>query len=254
MELEENMKKYWQSKNNVSVWVAFILISFILIDRQAYSQEKSFSPASDYNKESIQGFTVLFNKELQKYPKEYQEMHAELTSQLTAIVQVVPSKPLVALKKVKIWVEWKHEKNGAAEFHPSKQWLIEHNYNPEKAGCIEIANTNNFVQWSRGEQPWMILHELAHSYHFLILGENFSAIQNAYENALNKLLYTSVAYIKGGKQRAYALNNNKEYFAELSESYFGKNDFFPFTKAELEKYDPIGYKLMEEVWIQSAKW
>ena len=32
-----------------------------------------------------------------------------------------------------------------------------------------------------------------------------------------------VAYVHGGKKRAYALNNAQEYFAELTETYFGKN-------------------------------
>jgi hypothetical protein len=44
--------------------------------------------------------------------------------------------------------------------------------------------------------------------------------------------------------------NYKEYFAELTEAYFGKNDFFPFERADLKKYDPTGYKLMQDVWGQ----
>ena len=46
----------------------------------------------------------------------------------------------------------------------------------------------------------------------------------------------------------YALTNAKEYFAELSEAYFGRNDFYPFTRKELEKHDPAGYRLMRETW------
>ena len=48
--------------------------------------------------------------------------------------------------------------------------------------------------------------------------------------------------------RHYALNNDEEYFAETTEAYFGKNDFFPFERAELKEFDPTGYALMEEVW------
>ena len=39
-----------------------------------------------------------------------------------------------------------------------------------------------------------------------------------------------------------------EYFSELTESYFGINDFYPFVKEELKKYDPIGYECVEKIW------
>ena len=63
-------------------------------------------------------------------------------------------------------------------------------------------------------------------------------------------MYAAVAHVNGGKRRAYALTNAQEYFAELSEAYFGKNDFYPFTRAELEKHDPVGYQLLRGVWGQ----
>ena len=94
----------------------------------------------------------------------------------------------------------------------------------------------------------MVLHELAHAYHHLVLGDDCKSIEAAYKHAVDKKLYESVAYCGGGKQRAYALTNAKEYFAELSEAYFGKNDFYPFVRSELEQYDPVGFQLMEQIW------
>ena len=52
----------------------------------------------------------------------------------------------------------------------------------------------------------------------------------------------------GSTRRAYALTNRMEYFAELSEAYLGVNDFQPFDRAELQRYDPQGFALMEKVW------
>ena len=43
---------------------------------------------------------------------------------------------------------------------------------------------------------------------------------------------------------------NAQYFADLTEAYFGKNDFFPFNREDLKKYDPTGYQLMKTVWGQ----
>jgi hypothetical protein len=48
--------------------------------------------------------------------------------------------------------------------------------------------------------------------------------------------------------RHYALTDQKEFFAEMSESYFGMNDFFPFNREELQKAEPELFKLMEDVW------
>ena len=48
--------------------------------------------------------------------------------------------------------------------------------------------------------------------------------------------------------KAYAATNQEEYFAELTEAYFGHNDWFPHNREELRKYDPRGFKMIEEVW------
>ena len=49
-------------------------------------------------------------------------------------------------------------------------------------------------------------------------------------------------------QKAYALTNPMEYFAETTEALFTRNDFFPFTKEELEKHDPEMFELLNKVW------
>jgi len=43
--------------------------------------------------------------------------------------------------------------------------------------------------------------------------------------------------------RAYAMNDAKEYFAEETEAFFGRNDFYPFTREELKKHDPSHVRL-----------
>lgn len=215
--------------------------------RQVDIRHPRLDPTSAYQKQFIHGFPVLINPMVLKHPQEARAMQKELTSQLAAISQVMPAKPLSVLRKVWIWVEWDN-REGAAEFHPSAEWLRQNGYNPDKAGCIEVSNTRNFIQWSRSDQPWMILHELAHAYHHLVLGDDNANIQMAYRHAMDQGLYQSVSYIKGSVQKAYALVNDQEYFAELSESYFGRNDFYPFTRTQLQTYDLIGYQLMEKSW------
>jgi hypothetical protein len=74
----------------------------------------------------------------------------------------------------------------------------------------------------------------------------YKGIEEAYRQAVKRNLYESVEYVRGGKQRAYALTDSREYFAELSEAYFEKDDFYPFTRNRLKAYDLVGFRLMQQ--------
>ncbi|MEY3277468.1 MAG: hypothetical protein RL153_2736 [Verrucomicrobiota bacterium] len=50
------------------------------------------------------------------------------------------------------------------------------------------------------------------------------------------------------RNRADALANPMEFFAELSEAYVPRNDFFPFDRAELWQADPESGRLLERLW------
>jgi dipeptidyl-peptidase-4 len=39
-----------------------------------------------------------------------------------------------------------------------------------------------------------------------------------------------------------------EYFAESTEAYFGRNDFFPFDRRELTRHDPEVEALLGKLW------
>ena len=67
------------------------------------------------------------------------------------------------------------------------------------------------------------------------------------ERERTKTLRT-VLRASGRRERHYALNNEKEYFAEMTEAYFGTNDFYPFVRAELEEHDPKMFRLLQALW------
>ena len=46
----------------------------------------------------------------------------------------------------------------------------------------------------------------------------------------------------------YGLNNEKEYFAEGTEAYFYRNDFYPFVRAELKEHDPDLHAVLAKIW------
>jgi len=132
-------------------------------------------------------------------------------------------------------------------YHPSADWLREHLMNPDKAGAVEVANAKTFLDWTH-QQPWMVLHELAHGYHFQVLGTDHADVRACYEQAVKSKSYESVLHHDGKKVRHYALTNDKEYFAEATEAYFGTNDYYPFVRAELKEHDPKMYEVLEKVW------
>ena len=70
----------------------------------------------------------------------------------------------------------------------------------------------------------------------------------AYNAAKKKGIYEKVLLFTGAKVKHYGLSNHKEYFAEMTEAYFGVNDFYPFVRAELKEYDPQMYGLMQKFW------
>lgn len=41
-----------------------------------------------------------------------------------------------------------------------------------------------------------------------------------------------------------ALDNESDYFAELTESYFWKNNYYPFDRTDLFAYDPVGAEMI----------
>ena len=69
-----------------------------------------------------------------------------------------------------------------------------------------------------------------------------------FKKARDAKLYEDVRFINGGTRKHYALTDHKEYFAELSESYLGTNDFFPFVRGELQSHDPAAYALLQKIW------
>ncbi|MGP0068554.1 MAG: hypothetical protein ACLQGP_33765 [Isosphaeraceae bacterium] len=49
-------------------------------------------------------------------------------------------------------------------------------------------------------------------------------------------------------ERAYAITNQLEYFAELSCMYFVQCNSKPSDRAQLKDYDPVGYAMIRKMW------
>jgi Mlc titration factor MtfA (ptsG expression regulator) len=138
-----------------------------------------------------------------------------------------------------------------AEYHPGEAWLRDNGRNPLMVKGVEFTDIPIFEQELR-RMPNFVLHELAHAYHDQVLGFDHPRVQalHAQAKAGGKYEKVLVQDAEGTRRegRHYALTNPMEYFAELSESYFGRNDFFPFDQAELRDHDPDMHALLGELW------
>lgn len=156
--------------------------------------------------------------------------------------------------KLAFWVTDSRFQSGSACYHPSSTWLSEHGMDPAMAQGIEIYHLDNFLAWCvDGDQPMLVLHEMAHGYHHQVMGSaQAEGLTRAYQAAKASGIYALVPYktLDGPKLQAYALTSEQEYFAELCEAYFGVNDYFPFTRDQIAPFDSNGAKLLQEVWGQ----
>ena len=125
--------------------------------------------------------------------------------------------------------------------------------NPAMAKGVEFTNIPIFeVETFR--MPIFVFHELAHAYHEQVLGFNNRQVVEAFKEAERAGSYEKVkrAPTRPGRretvEKAYAISNPMEYFAETSEAYFGRNDYFPFNNEELKEHDPDMFSVLEEVW------
>jgi hypothetical protein len=175
--------------------------------------EPAFDPIDRYREQRLEGWTVLVNRRLD--PAEHQTLRAGtlklLADHLYRISCAIPARPLAKLRKIPIWVELADPRHPCMCYHPSPHWLGAHGMNPQKAGSVEIANARNFLTWT-AQQPWMVLHELAHGYHHQVLGFDHAGIRACYQRAAGSHRYDAVLRCNGHHERAYAMNKRTRVF------------------------------------------
>jgi DTW domain-containing protein YfiP len=122
-------------------------------------------------------------------------------------------------------------------------------FDPRWASGIIIYRAE---QYTKIPDFWAIkvpLHELAHAHHLEQWADDQEDILNAWKNAVKQGLYRNVKDDQVKKfDKAYAVENQLEYFAELSCMYFGKGNYQTFNREELKAYDSVGYAMIEKMW------
>jgi hypothetical protein len=161
----------------------------------------------------------------------------------------MPADRLAQLRDVTIVVDHSCGDLASMQYHPSADWLADHGYPRSLARCVHLPRAAQLATVRNvAEQPWVILHELAHAYHDQVLGFDEPRIVAAWEAFKSSGAGDDALLFDGSRTRHYGLTDQKEFFAEMTEAYFGSNDFAPFNRAELRTGFPDLHALLEEIW------
>lgn len=181
------------------------------------------------------------------------EALALLRAQLTGIVALLPADKVTRLQQVVFWLDLDHGALTSMQYHPSADWLEQHGYRRELAKVVYIPVAARFTDRRHQQvQPWCVLHELAHAYHDQVLGFDHPEVQAVWQRYAASGHGNRALHVDGRKVRHYALTNAKEFFAEMSEAYFGTNDFYPFVHGELKQAEPETHVLLRRIWGPSV--
>ena len=201
---------------------------------------------------NVEGWNVHVDKKLLE--GEYAELGTwalrVLSNQLFDISHRVPDDRVAKLREVPIYLDHDHPLRGM-QYHPNVGWLRDNGHDPAMEKCVHIPESRRLIEHIRRyAQPSVVLHELAHAYHDRVLSFDEEEIRAAYKRAKEAKLYESVLHMRGTPQKHYALTDHKEFFAEMTESFLGTNDFYPFVRGELKECDEATFKLLEKIWLE----
>ena len=179
---------------------------------------------------------------------------ALLTAKLVEIKMVMRPDRVTALQRVAIVLDLNHGRLTSMQYHPSVGWLEANGYARDLEKCVHIPVAERFADPKHNHiQPWCVLHELAHAYHDQVLGFEEPRVKQVWQRYVDSGHGVRSLHVDGRTVRHYALTNQKEFFAEMTECYFGTNDFFPFVHGELKQAEPETFALLRDIWGEVAK-
>jgi hypothetical protein len=215
----------------------------------AFAVEKKALPTA-HTTRNIEGWTVRVDHRLLKgeHAAVGERALKLLESRLVAITFVVPEKSLGKLRAITIQLDLNYGDLVPMQYHPDAGWLKEHGYSEQLAKCVHIPEVEDFLEPTGiHSQPWVVLHELAHGFHDQVIGFEDARVTAAWKKFRDSGKYKSVLTISGKMREHYGLTDPKEFFAEMTECYFGSNDFYPFVSGELKQTEPETFALLAEI-------
>lgn len=213
------------------------------------------SPAREYKTVHLDKWTILIEKQLlSDSPVVARQAQVRLKRVLAKALAALPEPSRADLKKLPIYLLYGPNAKGGGrdnglEYFQKDAPKHHKHLDPRWSSCVVIYCADNYVRISDFTAFKAVVHEFSHAYHLEQWPENQPDILKAWDNAVQQGLYRNVKDESGKRiDKAYALVNQLEYFAELSCMYFVGCNYQPFTRKELKAYDPIGYAMIQEMW------
>ncbi len=208
-----------------------------------------YIPTSQYDKRDVDGWTVYVNPQLARQPGLCTAMVKILNYKLHVIDHFISVEGQKQLHAIPVWLEY-GRKGPYLQYCGDSAKLQLEGVNPDKLGAVEIGDPQRMMDWSMLQQS-DVLHQVALAYYDRHaqkdsdLGRKIAA---AYDQAKKDGKYNSVLRFDGKRVSLPAMTSEKEYFAELMESYFLVNDHYPFIRCELKDQDATGYAVIADLW------
>jgi len=161
-----------------------------------------------------------------------------IESDLCQCLELLPRSVHPLVRRTRIWIHTSYcygridrpNHVGHSTVHHTKTWLRAKADNAKKVGGVEIYSASQYCEM---RLHWngcgLLLHELSHLIHQHCLNLQNVEVQTAYEQARSSGKYETVlrrdwaGQPSGETDMAYAMVNQKEFFAEMSVTYLCNN-------------------------------
>lgn len=203
----------------------------------------------------IEGWTVHVDESLLEGEHEEtgEQVLRILGERLHDIVLKLPPEPVEKMREVPIYIDRNHPL-GNAHYHPAPGWLKDRGYDPAMGKAVQITHAASLIREAKSpNQSSVMLHELAHAYHDRVLGFDHPEILAGYQKFCGTRKFDRTAHVSGRQRPHYGLTDHKEYFAEMTETFFTGNDYFPFNHYQLYHEHRPSYELLAEIWGAEVK-
>ena len=151
----------------------------------------------------VEGWTVRVDPKLIGESEIYDKAVASLANHLQRVKFIVRQDRVEQLQKLPIWLELNNEELGSMQYHPGRGWLLSNGHDPRLVKHVHIPRAEALFDpkmWAK--HPYVVLHELAHSYHDQVLSFDNEKIVDAFDEAKQKGIYEKVMLFTGAKSAA----------------------------------------------------
>jgi hypothetical protein len=213
------------------------------------------NPAREYRAVRVGRLTVsVENQLLTDAPETARLALARLERKVGEALEALPEPARAELRRIPLFLMYGPKARGGGRDNGLEYFQKDapgHNpqIDPRWGHGVVVYCAENYVKISEFWALKALVHEFAHAYQLAHWPEDQPDIVRAWENANARGLYRDVKDDQGKTlPLGYAAVNQLEYFAELSCMYFVGCNYHPSDRAELEAYDPEGWRMVRAMW------